>query len=138
MDAYIYQADVFCEDCGAKIRNELTAAGEAPEDPDDEHTYDSDDFPKGPYPDGGGEADSPKHCGAGEDCPHAIECRRGQQTWKVGGFLENPLTPEGYAQVAHDILEHMKDPSKGTREVLLLWFEFYDEIDWKDEVKVRL
>jgi hypothetical protein len=42
-----------------------------------ESDYDSDDLPKGPYADGGGEADTPQHCD---------DCRR---------FLENPLTGDG-------------------------------------------
>ena len=62
MDAYIYQAALLCEDCGEAKRVELTKAGKAPADPEDEYSYDSDDFPKGPYPDGGGESDYEEHC----------------------------------------------------------------------------
>lgn len=62
MDAYIYQAVLWCEECGNKIKAELTAAGKAPEDPEDENTFDFDDFPKGPYPDGGGESDCEQFC----------------------------------------------------------------------------
>ena len=43
----------------------------------DENDYDSDDLPKGPYSNGGGEADTPQHC---DGC---------------GAFLENPLTGDG-------------------------------------------
>lgn len=50
-------------------------------DASDEGSYDSDDFPKGPYPEGGGEADTPQHC----DSCHE--------------FLENPLTSDGMAYV---------------------------------------
>lgn len=50
-----------------------------------ESDYDSDDLPKGPYADGGGEADTPQHCDA------------------CGGFLENPLTAEGLAYVREAI-----------------------------------
>jgi hypothetical protein len=77
MKAYIYQADIYCEDCGQAIKTELDKAGKTPADPDDEYTFDSDEYPKGPYSDGGGEADSPQHCA---DC-HT--------------FLENPLTSDG-------------------------------------------
>ena len=42
----------------------------------DESDYDSDDLSKGPYPDDGGEADTPRHC---DTC---------------GVFLENPLTAD--------------------------------------------
>jgi hypothetical protein len=78
MDVYIYGAALYCDACGESIRDELRASGDAPSDPEDEHTYDSDDYPKGPYPDGGGEADSPQHC---DGC---------------GVFLENPLTDDRY------------------------------------------
>jgi hypothetical protein len=52
-----------------------------PRDPDDESSYDSDDWPKGPYRHGGGEADCPQHCGA------------------CGLFLENALTDDGDSYV---------------------------------------
>jgi len=78
MNVFIFAADMHCEDCGNAIRKDLIVEGLAPADPDDEHTYDSDDYPKGPYPDGGGEADYPGHCGS------------------CGVFLMNPLTGDGY------------------------------------------
>lgn len=43
MDAYIYNADIYCEECGEAIRTRLTCPG----DPDDERSYDSDKYPKG-------------------------------------------------------------------------------------------
>jgi hypothetical protein len=75
--AYIFQAALYCEHCGDGIKADLTAAGRVPATPDDEGSYDSDYFPKGPFPEGGGEADTPNHC---DNC---------------GLFLENPLTPDG-------------------------------------------
>lgn len=90
MLAYIYQAALLCEDCGkaarakchedennpvvriARERNcSLRCAAEY------ESHYDSDDYPKGPFDNGGGEADSPQHC---DHC---------------GVFLENDLTTDG-------------------------------------------
>lgn len=64
MDVFVYGADIYCSKCGQAIRDRLTAQGKAPDNPAAESTYNSDRFPKGPYPDGGGEADSPQHCGA--------------------------------------------------------------------------
>lgn len=81
MDVYIYQADIYSAEAGEAIRARLTAEGKAPADINDESSYDSDAFPKGPYPNGGGEADTPQHC---DD---------------TGEFLENPLTPVGDAYV---------------------------------------
>lgn len=99
MNVYIYQADLYCEDCGAEIRSELTLAGKAPADPENEYSYDSDDFPKGPFPDG--EADCPQHCGA------------------CDVFLENPLTSDGYAYVREMLIE-------GHSEIVSMWAEFYE------------
>jgi hypothetical protein len=77
MNAFIYCADIYCADCGAAIRQTLDREGKRPANPDDESSYDSSDYPKGPFADGGGEADCPQHCGA------------------CSVFLENPLTPDG-------------------------------------------
>jgi hypothetical protein len=79
---YMYTAALYCEACGEAIRERLTAEGKAPADPNREHTYDSDDFPKGPTETG--EADCPHHC---DGC---------------GVFLENDLTDYGqdYAYAA--------------------------------------
>lgn len=75
--AYVFQAELICDHCADKARRTAEREGRAPADPDDESSYDSDDYPKGPVPNGGGEADTPQHCGY------------------CGVFLENPLTPEG-------------------------------------------
>jgi hypothetical protein len=86
MQVYMYQAALYCEACGEAIRERLTAEGKAPSNPEDEHSFDSGDFPKGPYPEGGGEADCPQHCDA------------------CGLFLENALTADGLDYVREAIL----------------------------------
>jgi hypothetical protein len=93
MDAYVYQAALWCGPCVIKrLVEEKKASPGALDMPPaealqqvvssngftDESDYDSDDLPKGPYSDGGGEADSPQHC---DGC---------------GLLLENPLTSDGY------------------------------------------
>lgn len=66
MDAYIYRADIYCETCAApNLHPRRVLCG------------DSDCCPQGPYADGGGEADSPQHCG------------------RCGTALDNPLTEWG-------------------------------------------
>lgn len=85
MNAYIYAADLYCDACGETIRADIHKAGKAPANPDAESTYDSSDYPKGPYANGGGESDSPCHCGA------------------CGVFLENPLTRDGVEYVRGEI-----------------------------------
>ena len=102
MKVYMYCAALLCPWCGKKRREQVAkdcgiCGGKHPDlgldcrsyqvneqgigVPVDESMYDSDDFPKGPYPYGGGEADCPQHCDA------------------CGIFLENPLTEEGAAYV---------------------------------------
>ena len=78
MNTYMYQAALYCEDCGLEIANSL---GFTEEDIADRDDLDSEECPKGPYSDGGGEADCPQHCD------------------KCGAFLENPLTCDGFEYV---------------------------------------
>lgn len=109
MDVYIYQADLLCEGCGQVQRDLIDREKRGPEDPDDETTYDSDEYPKGPYPDGGGESDTPNHCGA------------------CAAFLENPLTLDGEAYVRERLLSHYRDGTRrGDPKVAAEWAEFYD------------
>jgi len=75
--AYIYAAEIWCDDCGEDIRRRLIAEGNAPDDIDDERSYDSGEFPK--YCDGEAESDCPEHCAAGDDCLNAYEFDDGVQ-----------------------------------------------------------
>lgn len=98
-NAYIFRAALYCEACG-ELKAELFRADNT------EDTGDSDDFPQGPFPSGGGEADSPQHC---DQC---------------GLFLENPLTDQGRDYVRELIDEH-KGSGRGTRHTLQEWANFY-------------
>jgi len=67
---YVYQAEVWCDACGADIRAALKKARKAPADPRDERSYDSDDYPKcAPE----GDSDSPQHCGGHHDCLSRVD-----------------------------------------------------------------
>lgn len=108
---YVYCAALYCDECGEAIREELTRDGKAPTDPDDDSSYDSGEFPKGPYYDGG-ESDSPDHCDG---------CKT---------FLDNALTSDGYRYVKErldargaDLSDHM---------VLREWADAYD-FKWHQE-----
>src|SRR5208282_6160283 len=79
MEQYIYRADVWCHNCAEKIKLSQAASTNRPPNPEDETSYDSDVWPKGPYEDQ--ESDSPEHCAG------------------CGLFLENPLTQAGYRYV---------------------------------------
>lgn len=111
MNVFIYQAALLCEDCGEAQREHLDQAfkdsGAEAIDRDDESSYDSDRYPKGPFGDGGGEADSPQHCD---------QCRE---------FLDNPLTPDGCAYVRTAWSNHIS-AGRGSLEVLQVWRDAYD------------
>lgn len=96
MDVFMFKAALYCAPCGEKIRVDLDAAGKRPADVDSESSFDSDDYPKGPFADG--EADSPQHCDA------------------CNAFLENSLTSEGEAYLAEQISEAIVAILQGRRE----------------------
>jgi hypothetical protein len=93
-EAYVYQAAMICADCAEKVKDQLGVLGRVPIEPDNESTYDSDDYPKGPYPDGGGESDVPEHC---DHC---------------GMFLENLLTDEGADYVKGQVTGTLGGPGQ--------------------------
>ena len=116
MQAYVYNSEIYCPICATTIIAALTADGGAPSE-------DSGTWPQGPYPDGGGEADTPTHCG------------------KCDQPLGNPLTSDGWDYVRERLRE-------GTGNLAILggwaarygipWFptvdalktEFYDTTDY--------
>lgn len=105
MNAYIFQAALICEDCSQAVQGALVKPAHI--DMHDESSYDSDEWPKGPYGDGGGEADSPQHC---DMC---------------GVFLDNPLTPDGSTYVK-GLWRNYIDDGRGNLDVLKLWADAYN------------
>ena len=106
MKAYVYQAALYCEDCGQRIAEGL---------PYDE---DSNNFPSGPWPEGGGEADCPQHCGT------------------CGVFLDNPLTPDGETYV-RDAFREFVETGRGSPDVLREWRDAYGWA-WDDFTDITL
>lgn len=100
MKAYVYRGSLICEDCAERVKERIPKP--VGMDPNNESSWDSDEYPKGPYPDGGGESDCPQHCG------------------HCGRFLENPLTDAGQEFVAEAIVSGDGDP-----QVLDEWGKFY-------------
>lgn len=98
--AAIYAADIWCDSCGYAIRDSIKAEGKAPENPDDERTYDSDEYPK--YASDDEESDSPQHCGSGETCLEADTLSDGS---KVGKLIGTELTDDGVEYVREAIAE---------------------------------
>lgn len=114
--AYIYQADVWCDECGRAIIAELTAAGEAPEDPGDESSFDSGEFPK--YYDAENEE---------SDCPE--NCADGKCGGDYGTFLNNQLTAEGYKYLKSMLDAHGETLPDYAKE----WADAYSFTYYKNE-----
>lgn len=125
--AYIYCADIYCDDCGEAIRERLTAEGKAPADPADEWSYDSDYFPKVAGDDE--ESDTPEHCAYGENCLNAVEIEGG----KVG-LLFGELTLDGVDYVEEAIEEANRDGFSLSREVVRLWYHHYSDRGYQFKV----
>lgn len=100
---FIYQASLYCEDCGEKIRAKLRAEGKAPENEADEYSYDSGDFPKVALL-SQSEMDNPNHC---DGCSE---------------YLPEPLTSDGVCFVV-DALQEYIVRRVGSSEVLDAWYE---------------
>lgn len=113
---YVFQADTYCDTCGDRLRVELSAQGLCPADPDDERSYDSDDFPKGPFPEE--ETDGPDHC-ASDDC-EGIDLGAyglpdgaplyGAETRTVGAILSSGLTEHGAEYLREMLAEEPRTP----------------------------
>lgn len=95
---YVYQADTWCDSCGAMIAEGLRNDGVA-------DSGDSDGYPQGPYPEE--ETDSPNHCASEENCLEAINLGDwglapdaelyGAETRKIGAITNDGLTDAGEA-----------------------------------------
>ena len=94
---YIYRADVYCGDCGEAIREDIVQAGFAPDDPEDEYTYGSDEFPKGPYPTTEA-VDAPEYCG------------------RCQSLLGSPLTEDGELYMIERMVAEGFDPEEWKRD----------------------
>jgi len=131
MDAYLYKAALWCGPCIIKalVAERKAAPGAIDMLPAEaleqivsangytsESDYDSDDLPKGPYADGGGEADTPQHC---DGCSQ---------------FLENPLTGDGLIYV-EDAIRDCLTPKRltgATNDAVVDWADFYkDGLDFR-------
>lgn len=115
--SYIYRADVWCDDCGRAICRRLKREGKSPANPDDEWTFDSDEYPKRAGDDE--ESDTPEHCAAGEHCINAITLPSGEKV----GYLFGELTAVGVGYVKESVAE--AEEGLGSKEVVELWQEHY-------------
>jgi hypothetical protein len=92
---------------------ELERAGKAPEDTEDETSFDSDDYPKRYWPDSE-EADGPQNCASGN-------CGGFANGQAYGTFLENGLTSDGYESLKSMLDGHGKTLPEFAQE----WADYY-------------
>ena len=111
----IYQADIYCDDCGKAIEADLLQQGK--EQPDYDAPQDTDTWPSIGHPDEA--TDSPAHCGAHEDCLNAEVLPSGR---KIGELLSTDLTDYG--------IEYVQEAVAEGGEVAMFWQEQFDWIDF--------
>jgi len=119
--AFIYQADCYCDLCGEQIKYDLEVAGKMPENPDDEHSYDSDEYPKCANDDD--ESDSPQHCGNHEHCFDAHTLPSGR---KIGCLIGTNLTDAG--------IQYVKEVVDEGGELADFWRKEFNYIDFPKNV----
>lgn len=120
MEAYIYNADIYCADCTAQIKADLDRDGQKPANVKDECSYDSDQYPKGPYDDGGGEADCPQHCA------------------RCHVFLDNPLTTDGVKYVIEQFTDFILNGGAAGTDVMTTWADHVSDYCLDDSQRVVL
>ena len=103
---YMYQAELWCDECGRAIRAALKTEGKAPANPD---LADSDEFPQY-YLESQSETDSPNHC---------PEC---------GVLLEENLTSDGVECVVQALVDNLLT-GDGDQEILAEWAAQYSDCD---------
>jgi hypothetical protein len=125
-EIYMYQSALYCEDCGKRIIDELDEHG-------GKDDGDAEQYPQGPYSDGGGESDLPGHCDAGAQCVNAVPVPGGVA---VGCPFGNPLTNEGTKYVIESIAANVLKLSDHSRAIGRLWRSIYPEAEPAHLVRV--
>lgn len=119
--SYIYQADVYCDECGKAICDDIEAnhSDLVPADTWDQSSYDSDDYPKSADLENE-ESDCPEHCAQCHIC------------------FENPLTSAGYKYVQERLnalpaLTSLLKLREAGHGVLADWASWYSFTYWDAE-----
>ncbi len=138
---YIYCADTYCDECGRAIAQDIVDSGQGPADIDDERSYDSDEFPKGPYP--SEETDGPDHC-ANDDClgdvvdlgDYGLEPGAelfGAERRVIGELLSDGLTEHGVSYL-RELLDDSRKLTPYQVALHRFWRDaFADELGQEDE-----
>ena len=131
--AYTYQADVWCNACGEKIKADIARDNPelVPEDPENETTFDSGDYPKY-YDAESEESDGPENCADGSCGGQYRHDVPGDAKYlgvgRYGTFLENRLTTEGYKRLVNTLNKHGEHLPSHARE----WAEYY-QFTWHQQ-----
>lgn len=107
LEAYFYNGDIYCEDCGKALVKQHEAEGKP-------YSQDSNLYPQGPYDNGGGPSDVYEHC---------YSCRM---------FLGNPLTQDG---VKYTIEKLKAYKGNGNKDALDEWADNIRAYDLSREQK---
>jgi len=122
----IYNADIWCDDCGQVLAAEAEAEGRT-------ESGDSDDYPSIGHLEE--ETDSPQHCAACENCENAIDlCMWGLKETDeligaehryIGDICGDELTPDG----ARYLKEMLAEPCRTPYQEALhnLWREHFSQ-----------
>lgn len=132
---FVYAADTWCDACGEAIRRRIVAAGEGPQDPDDECSFDSDAFPKHACSES---TDGPDHCAAvGECLGDAVDLRQwcsgpcgddvlvGAESWTIGEVLSEGLTDEGCRCLAGMLADEGPESTPYQHALYACWREVF-------------
>ena len=148
--AGIYCADIYCDDCIKKIKDDIAFElwdgviatmpdGSTPTgyttydelwdylDSMDEHTYDSDSYPK--YCLDNEVSDTPQHCGSGADCLNYSDTVYGD---RCGHFFGNNLTSEGEDYVKDEVNCDLLSGCTDSVAVQL-WMPCYSYLDYVEQ-----
>jgi len=123
---YVYNADLYCDDCGEGIAAHLFERGA-------EDTGDSDAYPQSTIE---SESDSPNHCACGAECHNRVDLTAYGLTEEdrretgapryVGALIEEDLTEDGVAY-AREMIED-GDASPYQRALHRFWRESYPAV----------
>lgn len=123
---YAYKADLWCDTCGNRIKEELDAKDVADDGDSDTYPQYSDEDQS--------ETDSPSHCAEGENCEGAVTLSDGR---KVGALIMESLTDDGVAYVREAIAEAKQQKTQGEKHAsvaLEVWEPEYSQFyDLRDE-----
>jgi len=99
MLTYIYAGKVFCENFGRAIREKLKKESKAPIFPDERWSYNSKDYPKGPYHSNKHTRGSPFNCAAC-NCPLGLLVVR-QLEGKIIDYWTDPSLPPDISRAGY-------------------------------------